>query len=512
MNDKKQTSLSMITCIAAFFINAGINFFLTPYIISKLGNEAYGFIGLSSEFVNYASVLTFALNSMSSRFIAVEYHRGNKEKAQSYLNSVLVANMILAGIILFVAIFVVWKLEYLIKIPAYLMADVKITFSVVFIDYMLSIIVSVFNAGAFVKNRMDKVYIRNMLSYFIKLAATIALITLFSVKIYFIALTALICTAFVGVVNYSLTLKLLPDLKIGIRGFKISSIKEIMASGVWMSLLSVSNLLLTGLNLLMTNLFVGTEATGLLSAAKCIPSYITNLSQQMAQIFSPKFTKLYAENKIDELIVEANKATKIMAIIITVPIAGFMAFGLDFYSLWLKTYSVSEIKTIQIISIMITIPWLLNSYVYPLIQINTAMNKIKWPTIMTFVTGLLNILVVLPFGLSHNLTLYVLTGIGSVAMSLRLIFYVPIYTAKTLNKKWYCFYPAFIRCIAVFGIDYVLLYFGKNLFMFNNWLQLIFAAIVCGGITMIISFMLLFNNEEKKEYISILKQKFLKKG
>ena len=46
LSDNKQTTINLITSLAAFVINAGISFVLTPYILEKLGNEAYGFIGL----------------------------------------------------------------------------------------------------------------------------------------------------------------------------------------------------------------------------------------------------------------------------------------------------------------------------------------------------------------------------------------------------------------------------------------------------------------------------------
>lgn len=67
LSDNKQTTINLITSLAAFVINAGISFVLTPYILEKLGNEAYGFIGLAYDFVNYAGILTLALNSMSCR-------------------------------------------------------------------------------------------------------------------------------------------------------------------------------------------------------------------------------------------------------------------------------------------------------------------------------------------------------------------------------------------------------------------------------------------------------------
>ena len=46
MSEKKQFIFNFISSIAVFISNLVINFFLTPYVLNKLGTEAYGFIGL----------------------------------------------------------------------------------------------------------------------------------------------------------------------------------------------------------------------------------------------------------------------------------------------------------------------------------------------------------------------------------------------------------------------------------------------------------------------------------
>ena len=342
LSDNKQTTINLITSLAAFVINAGISFVLTPYILEKLGNEAYGFIGLAYDFVNYAGILTLALNSMSCRFVSYEYHRGNKEKADIYVNSILGANLILAGAITLCALFMVWKLEYILTIPKALMFDVKLTFAIVFINYIFGICFSVFNSGTFVKNRMDLYYLRNLFSYVLKLVLTILIFTLFDVRIFFIALTTLICNAYMNVATYILMRKLLPDLKLNLRKFKWKTLSEVLRSGVWNSVQSLSDLMISGLNSLLTNRFIGTAAGGYLQSSKTIPNYILQLGQQLAQVFSPKFTILYAQGDYDRLVKEAKRSMRLVGFIISTPVAGFIVFGYQLYALWLKNYSPAE--------------------------------------------------------------------------------------------------------------------------------------------------------------------------
>ena len=88
MEEKKSISINLIASIVVLIVNLGINFFLTPYVTGRLGTEAYGFASLASNFVNYATLLTIALNSMSGRFISIAIHKGKEKEADEYFSSV----------------------------------------------------------------------------------------------------------------------------------------------------------------------------------------------------------------------------------------------------------------------------------------------------------------------------------------------------------------------------------------------------------------------------------------
>lgn len=74
-SDNKRLAINIIANIIAFAVNFVISFFLTPYIVETVGKEAYGFVSLGNNFVNYASLITVALNSMASRFITIEIQK-----------------------------------------------------------------------------------------------------------------------------------------------------------------------------------------------------------------------------------------------------------------------------------------------------------------------------------------------------------------------------------------------------------------------------------------------------
>ena len=111
MNEKKKLTINMIASLFVFALTMGMNFFLSPYIIKNIGTEAYGFVSLANNFVNYATIITIALNSMASRFITIAIHKNDKELANKYFTSVLIANIVIIAVLVLPATGVVIWLD-----------------------------------------------------------------------------------------------------------------------------------------------------------------------------------------------------------------------------------------------------------------------------------------------------------------------------------------------------------------------------------------------------------------
>lgn len=172
-------TVNMLAAVVSFIINTGINFILTPILVRELGSDTYGFIGLANNFVQYATIVTVALNSMSGRFISIEYNKGNVEKASKYFSSVLIADMIIAAVMLLASAVIVLNLELMLQIPKGLENAVKLTFAITFLTFIISIITAIFTTAAFVKNRLYLNSIRDIISNAIKVFIIFLLFSLF---------------------------------------------------------------------------------------------------------------------------------------------------------------------------------------------------------------------------------------------------------------------------------------------------------------------------------------------
>lgn len=500
---KKQLGINLIANLIAFFINIGISFLLTPYIVSKLGNEAYGFIGLANNFVSYAAIITAALNAMAARFITIEIHKEDTEQANIYFNSVLIANFIIAIFLVIASIYIINNLEQMLSVSQELLKDVKWTFSVVFLNFIVTILTSIFSIATFVKNRLELSSLRNIIGNIIKLVFTIGLFYFFPPKIVYLGIATLVSTIFIGVSNSILTKKILPEIKLSFKMFKLDAVKTLVSSGVWNSVGSLSNMLLTGLDLLIANIFLGGEVMGILSVAKTVPTAIQSLVVLIASVFTPSFTILYAKNKIKELINETKIAMRIQALIMTVPIVGVIVLGTDFYRLWLPGKNGQEIIQISILSFLTILPWLLNSYVECLYSHNAITNKVKGSVLVTMVLGVLSTVIVIILLKYTKLGVYAIAGVSSIIIILRILIFVPLYAAYVLKLDWKTYYPPIIRGILSFIITLILFSLIKQSSTIISWLDLILVAAKCGIIGYVVNLFIIL---DKRELISLFKK------
>lgn len=506
----KQLTINLAASIISFAVNVGINFFLTPYLVGELGNEAYGFIGLANNFVQYANIITVALNSIAGRFISIEYHKKNIDKASKIFSSVLVADLIIAAVMLVAATFVTLFIDSIVNVPPQLVSSVKLTFAITFATFILSVITAIFTTAAFVKNRLDINSVRDIIANLFKAALVILLFALLPAKLYYLAAATLASGFFLLAANITVKKRILPEVKINIKKFSFRVVKTLLMAGVWLSFSQLCNVLMTGLDLLICNLTLGAAIMGIFSIAKTVPVCLGNLIVTIGNVFTPHFTILYAKKKIDELVEETKFSGKIMNYIMVVPLAGFIAFGNQFYTLWQPTKSPDEILMIQIISILTCLTYLFSCMTQCHMMLFTVCNRLKIPVLTNFIIGVGSVAVVLAalnFGNFGDAGVYVIAGVSSALLSIRSITFVPMYSAYILGQKKTVFLPSVARGILTFAVILTLFSIVSSFVVVNSWLSLLTVISLAGAGGYIVALFLLFSRKELEK----LKGKFLKK-
>jgi len=500
----KQLTINFIANIVAFIINIALTFILTPYIVSKVGSEAYGFVPLANNMINYVAIFTAALNSMAGRYISIEINSNNNEKANIYFNSVLRANTIIAIILIVPSILATLYINRIFNIPLDMLSDVQLTFIFVYINIIIALAGNVFSVSTFCKNRLELTAYRNIEGNIIKLVITLLLFLLFNPKIYFITLTSIAVTLYTIFTNIHYTKKLLPEIKISLKDYSSSAIRILIKSGLWNSVNQLSVVLLTNLDLMIANILIGSSLAGQYSLAKTIPSFITSFIGSVVSVFVPQFTILYAMNKQTELLKNINFSIKVVGLIVVIPISFLIIFGDTFFSLWLPG---EDTQLLYLLSNLTLIPMIVTGSINPIFNVYTVTDKLKIPALVLLITGIVNTIITIVVLNITTLDIIAIPLVSLVIGLIRNLIFTPLYAAYCLKIKWWSLYLSISKGVICSIITMAISLVLKFSITVNTWLVFFIAAILCGGAALIINFFIMFDKNERYEALGIFRKK-----
>lgn len=505
MSANKKTIINLICSMMVLATNIVINFWLSPYIVKNIGVEANGFVTLANNFVTYAQLIVTALNSMAARFIAISYVRKDYKKANLYYNSVFWGNLIIVAVLLIPAVYLIARLEHIVDIPQDIILDVKVLFGFVFLNFFITTGLPNWDCGTYVTNRLDRTYIPQMIASVVRCVFIILVFIILSPKVYYVGIAATMMTVIILTENWYNTHKLTPELKIYKKPtFSKSAVAELVGSGIWNAISSVGNILLSGLDLIICNLFLGATNMGILSLSKLIPNYMQQLSASIRNAFAPELTINYAKEDKDAVLHDINRAMKITSIILTIPIAVVVTLGDEFFALWVPSQDAKLLQTLSVLSIL---GYMFTSGTQILYNVFSTVNKVKTNAIAMVLSGMSSTVITLMVIKFTDLGIYAVAGVSTFCNLVRnMTFSLPM-TAKYLGYKWNKFYPQVIMTIVSSIALLVVYHFVALILPGGSWAELIFSAGVLGLIGLIINGFIVLNKSERKFLIDKLDNK-----
>lgn len=486
--------INLSASFVTFLITALINFWMTPFIISNLGAEAYGFIPLTQNLVSVLTVLTIALSSVIARFFTVAITRGGHIEAEVYFNTYLVAAFGGSLVIISIIILLISIINNVIHIPPDLLLDVRLAILFSGIMVVLTLFKSLFLAAPFSQN---KIYINKGIEVFnaiIKGSITFFLLVSFVPRIWFVNLGAMIGALVSLIISIYFFRKLIPSVKFKLGQFSFSRLKELLGSGIWVAVGQIGVVLFLGVEILVANITLGATMAGIYAALIQFPLLLRSISNSISSVFAPVIIKKYANNDLDGLKNYSNKSVKVNGLLIVFPAAILCSFAEPLLTLWLGEEFVNY-KWVLILSagyLIFTLTPL------PLTHIFTAVNKLKVPGITTILFGIINFTLAFVLSGYTSLGVYGIVIAGAIGLSLKNTIFNPYYSSKITNQPIYVYYRGMVEpliaAIFIISISFILQRFNEV----ETWLSLIVIVLLIGFIYVIFAFTILLSKTERK--------------
>ena len=506
----KQLAINMISQVGVFVISYGITFLLSPYIVRSLGIEAYGFVGLSNTIISYLQIATIALNSMAGRFITIEYHRGDFQKAKEYFSSVFYSNVFLSLIIAIISMGLVVYLEYVISVPNHLLLDVKWLFVLITANSLINLIFNVYTVSPFIANRIEITATRNLVSKIIYAGVIVGLFYCFSAKLYYLGIASILSSIYLVYANYRIKNEITPELEISYSNFKLDSVWELTKSGIWNLITKLGDLLQRGFDLLFANWFINAVAMGVLSITTQVPFIILSVLSMLSASFAPSMTKDFALNDMEAIKSELTKSVRILSIMIIIPISALYVYGDIFYKLWLPG---QDAELLQQLTICGTFALLVTSPLDGFWNVFTITNRIKGASMfMLFNSICVFITVIILIQATDNLIyrMFIIAGTRSAWGVFRGLIFLPLYSANCLGLKKTYFYPMLVKPIIGISITLALMYLIRLAYVPETWIGLFIAFAIVAILSLLVGSQLVLTPVERKIIISRVHDKIKK--
>ena len=486
--------LTLLTTGVATLLAFGINFFITPFITSRLGSDAYGFINLSNTFVSYALIGTTAITSFATRYIGVEYLRGNYEESSKYFSTVLVSTAVFSVLLFIVLVMVGLNLNCFMNVPERLLSDVQYLMVLVFVNFLIVNASTCFSCSAYIENKLDVYGLFQSGSYIVEALLLLTLYGFFSPKLAFFGVGLMAAGIVVLVGNLAIFERYTPKLSFGFRYFEPRYLKNLVANGVWNSINQLGNTLNSGLDLVVANIMLNPVAMGQVAISKTFSGVFSRLFQLVSTAFQPLFLESYSKGDSERLHSDLLLSMKLSGAISNILFAGFFALCPLFYKLWIPDQDLDVLYSLTMLTVACSA---FEGPVNPLYYVYTLTTKNRFPCVVTLAGGVFNVVGMVMLIRCTDLGIYSVALTTTVVMGFINLVTNPIYIAHCLGQKPAFFYPTLGR-VLLSGIVMCPVFAAiVNALSLDSWLGFVFSAAVCAAAGCLIHFTIAFSKDEK---------------
>lgn len=318
--------------------------------------------------------------------------------------------------------------------------------------------------------------------------------SVFTPNVWFVGMGSLAASVVTFICTYILSKKLVPELVFNKDFFSVSKLKNLVGNGIWNSLNSLGNELNSGLDLIISNLFLNGVATGQIAVVKTIGTMFSMLYEVVYQPFQPNLIKAYASGDVNIFINEQKKAMRICGYFSNVAFAGFVALGGLYYKLWLPS---EDTKLLHMLTIVTVLGSVTAGVMRPIYYVYTLTLKNKLPCWITIAGGFLNVVSMYVLLKYTQMGVYAIVSTTTVIMLCINLFFNPVYAAYNLKISVKVYYKVIFKHLISAAIMVGGFIGIARVIRPSSWIGLIVSAIIMCISGLIIHVLIMCNMDEK---------------
>ena len=482
-------ALVILTGLATVFI-------FTPYLLSKIGAKAYAFYPLSFNIVNYASVFTILFTSVLSKFIAVDYYRGNFRRMNGYFNSSLKGNLIIGLVIGIPMLFGSLFIDRFFDIPGKLADEVKILFVTVTLSFFIIQIRNTFTVSHIVTGRRYIITYIKLLEKLMNVIIPVIIFIILPPSVMYLGIGVLISQVIRFYITVKSQRKIMPELRVDRKLVYKELTKALLTGGIWYSLNQLIVLLNSGVEVVISNIIFGAEVQAEYSLSVVLPNLVRSMVIFIANLILPYLSLLLKNEGEDYMKKTVPLLVKYMSVLMGTVLSLIIGFGDAFLKVWLLSFtdeSMYLLLVLSSLSVFVTGSFSILSGVL------VVQDRLRFPTAVMIILGVLNI----PFGflLSKIFGIYGILISSLVVNIIGYVIFIPFYSFKVLKLDKKEIRTSFLKGVYTLILGTGLSILVKLILKPYGIVKLVFGGVISLLLIIMIIFLLIL----KKKDIEIIK-------
>ena len=504
---KKQILVNVGSNYALSFFGMALGFMLVPFLITRLGKDAYGLTVLAETTVAFFEILTISVRIALSRHATFSLSKNDLESFIEYLSTGRVILYFSAGIVLAIGTFVSVHFTRFFQVPASMGLDSKVLFFLVCLGFTISIPNIIFWSVLYAKQRFDLINFST--SFGLVMRAACLFIYYSYAPAEYRTLSAygviyLIMTSAQNFMIYFWHKRVMPEgLRVRFKYFKKERVKEILSFSLHTSLSHASQLLYQETAQIIINVFWGPVYNAIYSVTLKLPNIMRRIFVEPSFALAPTFTDLAARgdrNRVGQLLYLYSKALSV----VTYPIS----FVLIFFSgplirAWVGPdfEMAGRLLPYFAISLFFQIPLSLAGC------LPNAYGKVKIPSFVSLFSAICNLILCLVLGQGFGFKLFGIAWAALVCSSGFGSLFLPTYCCRiaglSVRRYWVesLIKPLSLSCIFMVGGFY-----GLGLSRFSSFMD-IRLLLTLAGLTIayyLTAYLTILSAEEKRHTHDVL--------
>ena len=333
MASRRQTILNVGSNWTTLVLSAVVSFFLAPFIVNRLGSEAYGAWALIGSLVGYLGLVDLGVRGAVTKYVATLHAAGDHEEAGRVSSAGLLffglagLAAALGGVVM--AAFA----RELFDLPPELAEPARLAILLTGFTVALSIVGGVFGGVIVALQRFDHL---NVVEVALTLLRTVAVVVALQRGGGLVALATIqLCIAIVRTAIFALDVpRLYPELRVRLAG-AWDRVWKVVSFGAMTSLMHVSTSLTNYSDAVIIGFFMPLEAVTFFAIASTLIHQARGVVAGISQVMAPMAGSLEGRGEMERVGHVMLTGGRLATLAIAPVLVAFVVRGETFIRLWM---------------------------------------------------------------------------------------------------------------------------------------------------------------------------------